>query len=506
MTLLARVRHAIERHRLAMPGETIVVGVSGGPDSLCLLHVLIRLAPDLNLNLHVAHLNHQIRGQEADADAAFVAELAADWGLLATIESTDVPALARAHKMAYEEAARRTRYTFLSRVAGKVGARTIAVAHNADDQTETVLMHWLRGSGLAGLRGMLPATPIGELRLEINDWRFGKDEAVLDSQSPSPNLQTLTLIRPLLEIPRVDIEAYCDQHELQPRFDRSNLDKTLFRNRLRHELVPYLETYNPSIREVLRRTASVIASDYELLREELDIIWDRLILAESDQAITFDLMDWRVLPLALKRSTIREAIHRLRRTLRNIDFVHVENAVQIAAGGGTGAQATLPGGLMLTIGYSTFTVAEEGYRDLPDFPLLLEGSSVSIAVPGRTQLPGATWALAANVYIRSTVSDEYVAAAWGWEAYLDAKVVGTTPILRPRRPGDRFCPLGMGGRSKRVNEFMINEKIPAAWRDQIPLLVNEVDEIVWVCGWRPDERARVTDATRQVLWLRFERG
>jgi len=152
LALAARVRRAIEQYRLLMPGETVTVGVSGGPDSLCLLHVLRQLAPDLSLKLHVAHLNHQMRGEEADADADFVGELAAAWGLPATIASVDVPELARLHKLAPEEAARRARYAFLTRAANQIGARTIAVAHNADDQTETVLMHWLRGAGLAGLR------------------------------------------------------------------------------------------------------------------------------------------------------------------------------------------------------------------------------------------------------------------------------------------------------------------------------------------------------------------
>jgi tRNA(Ile)-lysidine synthase len=513
LALLARVRRTIERHRLLMPGETVVVGVSGGPDSLCLLHVLRRLAPEFSLSLHVAHLNHQMRGVEADADAAFVAELATDWGLPATIESADVPELARLYKLAPEEAARRARYNFLAQVAAKVGARTLAVGHNADDQTETVLMHWLRGSGLAGLRGMLPATSMGDLRLEIGDWRVESGDGISPGLPASPswpgqgagNLQSLTLIRPLLEISRADIEAYCARHNLQPRFDRSNLDTTYFRNRLRHELIPYLETYNVNIREVLRRSASVMAADYELLRQQLEVTWGQVVRGESEQEVTFDLAAWRALPLALKRSTLREAIHRLRRALRNIDFVHVENAVEILTDGETGAQATLPQGLMLTISYDSFTVADQDYRALPDLPLLLSEGELPVAIPGRTRLPGTDWLLGVEILPRSALPDQALVAAQGWEAYLDSEAVGSASVLRPRRPGDRFCPLGMAGRSKRVNEFMINEKIPASWREHIPLLVNEEERIVWVCGWRPDERACVTDSTRQVVWLHFER-
>ena len=165
----------------------------------------------------------------------------------------------------------------------------------------------------------------------------------------------------------------------------------------------------------------------------------------------------------------------------------------------------LPRGLMLRIGYDTFTVADENFRDRPDLPLLLTEHPVSITVPGRTRLPESTWVLTVELFPRAKVSDKDLAAARGWEAYLDAITVGSSPILRPRRPGDRFCPLGMEGRSKRLNEFMINEKIPAAWRDRIPLVVNEDGQIVWVCGWRPDERARVTEATQRVAWLRFAR-
>ena len=160
--LLARVRQYAQRYRLFSPGETVVVGVSGGPDSLCLLHLLRRLAPELRLWLHVAHLHHGLRGAEADADAAFVAELADCWGLPCTVGRADVAALAREAGLSLEEAARQARYRFLAGVAEAGGAATLAVGHNADDQAETVLMHFLRGSGAAGLRGMLPRTPLDD--------------------------------------------------------------------------------------------------------------------------------------------------------------------------------------------------------------------------------------------------------------------------------------------------------------------------------------------------------
>ena len=521
--LVTSVRHAIEQHNLLAPGDTAVVGVSGGPDSLCLLHVLQQLTHTLSLDLHIAHLNHCMRGEDADADAAFVAHVAAEWQLPVSVESLDVPALARAQKVALEEAARCARYAFLARVAHGIGACTIALGHNADDQTETVLMHWLRGSGLAGLRGMLPATELADYRL-IDDWPtwINREADSPAAASTTSHLPSLTIIRPLLDVPRSDIEAYCIQHDLHPRFDRSNLDTTYFRNRLRHELIPYLETYNANVRQVLRRSAAAIAADYDLLRDQVQAAWKQTVRAETPDAVTFGLAAWQTLPLSLKRSTIREAIHRLRRGLRNINFVHVENALEVASGGETGAQATLPQRLVLTVGYDTLTIADQGYRELPDLPLLMTKESVPVTMPGDTCMPASNWVLRAE---RADIPPGMVSphkmvalgsvprkapprlppAVEGWQASLDAASVGRSLILRPRGPGDRFCPLGLDGRSKRVNDFMINEKILAAWREHIPLLVNEKGQILWICGWRPDHRARITQATQQIVWFRFER-
>lgn len=487
MPFVKQVRQTIERYDLLPRGEPVVVGVSGGPDSLCLLHVLQQLAGDYDLALHVAHLDHQIRGAEADADAAFVAALAAEWGLPCTVATRDVPALARQHKLAIEEAARQARYTFLAEVAGQVGSRTVAVGHNAGDQAETVLMHFLRGAGLAGLRGMLPKTPLSGYRL-------------LQGQTGA----ALSLVRPLLETPRTEIETYCAEHGFQPRFDRSNLDTTYFRNRLRHELIPYLETYCPNVREVIRRTARVAVDDYALLREVLEEAWVKVVRAAEDEAIILDLAGWRALPLSLQRATLREAVHRLRRNLRNISFCHIEDAVTVAREKATGAIASLPQGLRLTIGYEALTVSGEDFKPVPlDWPALLV-SDLPLNLPGRTPLPGpAGWVVEARWLLPQALPSNWAANPDPWQAFLDARAAGEGLALRRRRPGDRFQPQGMGGRSKSLSDFLINVKVPAAWRDWVPLLVSGDDRILWVAGWRLDERVRVTPETERVLHLRF---
>ena len=249
MDIVGAVRDTIERHGLLPAGEPVVVGVSGGPDSLALLHILRRLAPDYRVALHVGHLEHGIRGEASREDAAFVRAIAEAWGLPVTVAARDVPAIARERGLAIEEAARQERYRFLGELARSIGGTTVAVAHHADDQVETVLMHLLRGAGLSGLRGMRPLSRLDALR-------FGDDEDL----APEDKNDGIRLARPLLYVERAAIEAYCEAQGLRPRFDRSNLDTTYFRNRLRLELIPYLEAFNPNVRQVIRRTAEVLAA------------------------------------------------------------------------------------------------------------------------------------------------------------------------------------------------------------------------------------------------------
>jgi tRNA(Ile)-lysidine synthase len=491
--VLGAVRQEIENGRLLDKGATIVVGVSGGADSLCLLHVLNRLGADYDWSLHVAHLHHRLRGDDADEDMIFVALLAMDWKLPCTIEVINVKAMARQQRTSLEETARQIRYGFLDSVAQEVGATAVVVGHQADDQAETVLMHFLRGTGLAGLRGMSPAVDLGKLR-------------IIRPSSPGAN-SDIQLVRPLLSVPRAEIERYCQAHSLSPRFDRSNLDTTFFRNRLRQRLLPELETYNPNVKTLLRRTAAVAAADYELLAAQRDEVWRELVRQEDEESVCFDLAGWRALPLALRRATLRQAAYRLRPRLRDVGFVHIEQAVAVATGGETGAQATLPQGLRLQVDYETLRLyGAESDRSTPDWPLLWHDAPLPAIIPGETALPGASrWRLEARLW--NGGKDVVFDNPDRWTAYVDADRLGTASVLRTRKPGDRFQPLGMDGRSIQVADFMVNVKIPRRWRDHIPLLVHDRagEEIVWLAGWRIDERVKITAQTCRVIRLRWRR-
>ncbi len=494
MDLLAQVHAFIRRHGLLAPGDGVVVGVSGGPDSLCLLHLLLRLREEYGLRLHVAHLHHGLRGAEADADAAFVADLARRWGLPATLVTRDVPAIARAHGLAFEEAARRVRYAFLAHVAGEVGATKVAVGHNGDDQAETVLMHFLRGAGPAGLRGMLPLTPLSDYRLL---------EPLREADFQDGPFPAVDIIRPLLETPRAEIEQYCVEQGLEPRFDRSNLDTTYFRNRLRHELLPILETYNPNIRRRLQHTAEVVAADYALLARLRDWAWEETVRETGPEAVVFDRNAWRAQPLAMQRALLRAAACRLRPQLRDVDFVHVENAVRVARDGDTGAQATLPDGLLLVVGYDRLTVQGATYTSPLPGPTLPPDVEITVAWPGLTPLPDGEWSLQAEELSEWT-AEQVAANPDRWTAYLDADALVPPLLLRTRRRGDRFRPQGMAGHAPRLSDWMVNARVPRLWRDRLPLLLSG-GEIVWVCGWRVAETACVSAHTRRLLRLVFRR-
>ena len=497
--LVRAVSSAIEREGLDSSSARIVVGVSGGPDSLSLLHCLVRLRERYGFAVWAAHLNHRIRGQEADADAEFVRRICLEWAVPLVIDSIDVPAFAAARRMALEEAARQVRYGFLGRVAVEVATGeepvAVAVAHNADDQVETVLMHFLRGSGLAGMRGMLPSVPLASLHLP----------------EANPALERVRLIRPLLEVGRDEILAYCTEQGLEPRYDRTNLDTTYFRNRLREQLIPFLASFNPNITEVVRRTARLFAADYEFLSSQTDAAWARAFREEDVGRVVLERAAFEALPLSLRRALIRRAIARLRPALRNINWIHVERAVEmLQPGRGAGARADLTAGLVLAIGYDRFAIAEQSVACAlgEDYPQMPPGTEeMCLGVPSCTDLPGG-WHVSLEPIPAGAVPGDALCLEDAWRAYLDISQCQEGLVLRTRREGERMQPLGMAGHSKKINELMINLKLPKSVRERYPVLACQgaAGPVLWLLGLRLDERARVSAGSKRVIVARMWKG
>lgn len=481
-SLVARVRAFLLQHHLLRSDACLVVAVSGGPDSLCLLHVLWRLRDAGGPALHVAHLDHGFRGDQSAAEAQFVAQTAQAWQIAATVERCDVPALARATQHNKQAAARTARYSMLARVAAEARADAVAVAHHADDQAETVLMHLLRGAGPAGLRGIRPLVPWHEWCPSTVDGH---------AQGAGPRLP---LVRPLLDTSRADIETYCVAYGLAPCIDPSNVQLDYTRNRIRAELVPALAPYNPQVVAALGRTAQVCADDYAYMQAQLDAQWVELA-EERPDAVLLRGPAWARLHVALQRYALRRAIQHLAGD-DSLSFEQLE-AARHAAAREVGTCATPGEGVLLRVEHHGVLLRRREPHVAPQAAIAqavpqLAREEMPLAVPGSTPIAPA-WNLEASY------TSPPPAAEPRWQVALDAARLDGPLYVRHRRPGDRFRPAGGAG-SKRLQDFFIDHKLPREQRAAWPMLATPVS-IVWVVALRADARFLATTQTQHPLWI-----
>lgn len=471
-------------------GATVLVAVSGGPDSVALLSALKAFAPQRRLSLHLAHLDHMLRPQGVE-DAAWVRQLAADWQVPATVDARDVGRAAARLGRGIEEAARLLRYAFLAEVAGKVGADRLALAHHREDQAETLLLSLLRGAGLDGLRGMRPLSPfpLGPAQLA----ELGALPPKGGPAWPPP------LARPFLGLGRQDLAAHLQARGLQARQDASNQDPAFRRNRLRLEVLPQLQAFNPELIPGLSRTAQALAGDADFLDHAAEEAW-RELAREAAGAVVLARPAFLALHPALQRRLLRRACARLGEGAEGrpeLGWEAVEEARRrIAAPEGGGM--TLPGALQLALDGAELRLSRErgGPAGLP--PPQSGGQAVALNLAGSTLWLG--WRLEAQV--RERRLGEGLRQGDPWRALLDLEALGAGPRLRGRLPGDRLQPLGMGGQHKRLQDLFVDAQVPAADRDRWPVLVTAADAVAWVPGLRLDERFRVSATTRRVLDLR----
>lgn len=457
-----RVRQCLTDHGVKGP---IVVAVSGGPDSVCLLHVLRQLREDVGIEPHVAHLDHRLHAQ-ALAHAHYVARLCRRLGIRATIEARDVGAYRRERRLSLEEAARQVRYAFLAQVAYEVGATCVATGHTADDQVETVLMHLLRGAGWVGLQGMAQAGP-----------------------HPYAPGSPLRLLRPLLGTSKAETGAYCRAHHLRPRQDPTNVQLSLLRNRVRHALLPLLEKYNPRISEALLRLSEMARDQVSLLDGLVREAWPRVV-AEDAGGLRISSPHLIEQPPAVRQHLLRRAIERLLGSFTDFEAHHLER-LEAALRGGAGRSTPLPRGLRAITQHHALYLTLRPTTPLPP----LEGEH-PLNVPGATPIPG--WTVATRLL---PVGGTDIRAD-SWRAVMHYEP-GMTLWVRTRRPGDRFQPLGMA-EAKKLQDFMVDAHIPREWRDRVPLVCSP-QGIAWVVGWRLAEWARVRPDSLQVLEVELKR-
>ncbi len=462
--LLHKVQQTIGRHQMVMPGQTVILAVSGGVDSMVLWHLFMCLGPRNQLGLHVAHLDHGLRGAESAEAAEFVRRHCATRGVSVTISVADGAALRADRGRSLQDAARILRYRFLEQVAGQQGATRIAMGHHRDDQAETVLMNLLRGSGTRGLGGIPPVR--------------GR------------------IIRPLIECSREEIERYALSKGIPYVEDSSNRIPSYSRNRIRLELLPELaKRYNPRIAAALASAATILEAEDVLLSAMTEERLAAVLISRAPHELALSVPCTAALPAALRRRILRRGVHLLRggrpglsceETLALERLLLSDSAVgAVEAAGGIRARKT-GDRLFLSAG------ADRGYGTVEPIPL---------DVPGLTDLPGFSLSLRAEIVERGP-GDRPVNDPWC--ALLDADRAGRTLVVRGWTPGDRFVPLGMHGR-KKLQDFFVDAKVPRRERWTVPLLVSD-GEIAWVVGLRVDERFKVTDSTKRVLLVRAVEG
>ena len=471
MPLSRAIGRFLNDHQLH--SETLVVAVSGGADSIALLHALhARCGGE---NLIAAHLNHMLRGADSLRDAQHVEKVTGQLGVRFKAETANVPVLMKREGISAETAARKARYHFLHSTARANNSAWVLTAHHADDQLETIVFNFLRGSSIRGLRGMRPVSAI-----------------------PYANSNEFHLARPLLTVTKEEILSYCEQHSLQWVEDTSNNDTSYSRNRIRHELLPILADYSPTLRKRVAAMANTLSADDSLLSEMTGTAFGRILNTWTADTIQLDLAGWRDLHLSLRRRVLRHAIKLLPFT-GDIHFGMLAQAEQVGMTASVGAEATLQDSWVLLVGYDTLCLRQANQPISHGLPQVLSNEPVAIVAGGSEPIILANgWSVSAEL-ITNPNYDRLITNKDLMQVYV-AMPEGEKLFLRTRQDGERVVPLGSKG-SRKIKNVMIDRKISAELRANWPIIATN-DHAIWIPGHLLDDRAKLNPTTTSAIQLR----
>lgn len=454
--MLEKVKDWCRKYELLNKNDKIIVACSGGPDSLTLLSVLLKIRAEFNLELIVAHFNHMLRGIESDEDECFVKNYSKINNLKFCSMSVDIEEYCKSNKLSLEEGARIARYRFLRDVAAKYQTTKIAVGHNKDDQAETVLINLLRGAGSSGIAGI--------------------------------SAKSCDIIRPLLSITRIEIEEYCKNEGLEPRIDKSNLEPCYLRNKIRLNLIPQLKKYNPAVVDALWKTADLLGAENDYINFETEKIWLSAI-NKQDEHYILDKNSFKLLHKAIKRTLIRKIIDEKQGNVKGISFDHIEKIIDYIENGQVGGKLELPNKLLVENKYNEVIFITNDEKD----------NSTKLPVSCELSINSINSFKDFPFDIKVEVFDKYIKPKAN-QAIFDFSKIEIPLILRTRNDGDTFKPKGMKG-SKKLKKFFIDCKIDQEKRDFIPLVCNGINEILWVVGYRQSSIADIDNDTAKYLLL-----
>ncbi len=456
-----KVLNTIRTYKLIEPKDKIVLGISGGPDSVTLLHILSRLKETMDIEIYAAHLNHQMRGIESQKDALYVSEICKEMNIVYFLKSIDVPTYCKENGLSIEEGARKLRYEMFDEIKEKTKSNKIAIGHNLNDQAETILMRMMRGTGLQGLRGI----------------EYHRNDGV---------------IRPLLDIDRSDIEKYCEQHQLNPRIDHTNLESIYTRNKIRLELIPYMQdNFNPNLIESISRMSSNLRDDSDYIEDKAKIEFDNIAVFESD-SVELDVEKYTRLHNAIKVRVLRLGIKQVLGDTNFIDQKHIDDIIELEKENKINKQINLPRGLFVyrkqnTIILTTKEIVNEEIEFCYNIP---NNGFVKIKELGTVI---ETQTMTIDRY-KSMKSDKQ---SKGFDLN---KIKGGLTVSN-RRQGDKIK-LAMG--TKKLKSLFVDLKIPREERSKVPVIRDE-EGILLVGDYKTSEDYKIDLNTKEVLKVTFKK-
>jgi tRNA(Ile)-lysidine synthase len=456
MDIIKKVKQTIEKYNMLSIGDHVLVGLSGGPDSVCLLYILNMLKPEYRLKISAAYIDHGLRPEDVPEEIKFCKHLCESLNIPFYTQSIDVKNFAKNEKMNIQEAARILRYAALEQISLNIKAHKIAVAHNADDQAETVIMRLLRGAGPAGLSGIPP------VRKKI--------------------------IRPLIEIERSEIEKFLSERNISYITDASNESLKYLRNKIRKTLMPVIKSISPQATKIISRTADILREENDYINIAVTKALMRLMSRKTDKTVELFCNPMEVLNIVILRRALRVAIDSVR-DLKGLSFDHIEEIIKLIKTGKPGDRIYLPKGIRAIKGYSTLTITAEAPKKL---------STYEIAEPEDVYLKETNVVVSLKEIKKEEVKDF---GDGKHTIYADMDKVKFPLIVRARKAGDYFYPFGFGKR-KKLQDFFVDEKIPRDERDAVPIIESN-GAIVCIAGYRLDDRFKIDDNTKRCLQIKI---
>lgn len=471
--LIERVNTSISKYDMINPCDSLLIGLSGGADSMALLHILLRLCPEFNLRLGIAHFNHCLRGLESERDAEFVCLTADQLNLPFFSEKVDIKKFSRDHKLSLEEAGRIARHRFLHQTAYTHGFDKIVLGHQKDDMAETVLINILRGSGSRGISGIPPRRGI--------------------------------IIRPLIDIRKSDIEDFLHSENILHITDSSNSDPGFHRNRIRLELIPLLATkYNKDVVEILSRTAKILRDEQNWVDSMINPLFKSVKILEEGPNVTLSVPGLKIMHPAAARLIIRKAILEVKGNLYGVKFKHMDAIFEIIfTDPSASKQIDLPGPIKIKRDNDRLTIVHRqnrGRTSYSNIPNRAQHSQFSYKInePGRLYIKEIDqWIeliLISQDQINVMIQSNFTTGS-PHEAYMDMAQICFPLTVRSWQPGDRFSPLGLSG-SQKVKEFLTNQKVPVSKKINIAIL-ESAGKIIWVAGFRIDNLVKLKSTSKK---------